>query len=171
MYRWKTTPLVAVNIFAVCCWVFVAILSSRFHLRMPKHIDSYSKRMSQKCYQFFINEKLKKLIYFFICILPNYVPHEIIKDFLKNSHFENMTDGFLLSCQNTLRWNTPEKMHFQQWHFFIFTSISPLIVIVVCIISKWFLLLFFRTIIYPKDNFCFHESIFQWQTKHISHRS
>ena len=114
---------------------------------------------------------MKKWIYFFICILPNYVPHEIIKDFLKNSHFENMTDGFLLSCQNTLRWNTPEKMHFQQWHFFIFTSISPLIVIVVCIISKWFLLLFFRTIIYPKDNFCFHESIFQWQTKHISHQS
>ena len=23
-------------------------------------LDSYSKRMSQKCYQFFINEKLKK---------------------------------------------------------------------------------------------------------------
>ena len=37
--------------------------------------------MSQKCYQYFINEKLKKLINFFPCILPNYVPHEITKEF------------------------------------------------------------------------------------------
>ena len=67
-------------------------------------LDSYSKRMSQKCYQFFINEKLKRLIYFFTCILPNYVPHEIIKEFWKISHFENITDGFLLRYQNSLWW-------------------------------------------------------------------
>ena len=67
-------------------------------------LDSDWKRMSQKCYQFFINEKLKKLSHFFTSILPNYVPHEITKEFWKNSHFENMTAGFLLSCQNTLRW-------------------------------------------------------------------
>ena len=29
----------------------------------------------------FMNEKLKKIIYFFTCILPNYVPHEITKEF------------------------------------------------------------------------------------------
>ena len=67
-------------------------------------IDSYLKRMSQKCLQFFINEKLKKFIYFFTCILPKYVPYEITKEFWKISHFENMTAGFLLRGQNSLRW-------------------------------------------------------------------
>ena len=80
-------------------------------------LDSDSKRIRQKFYQFFINEKVKKILYFFICILPNYVPHEITKEFWKNSHFEKMTAGFILRCQNWLRWNTPEKMHFQHWNF------------------------------------------------------
>ena len=31
--------------------------------------------------------------------------------------------------------------------------------------------LHFETTTYTKDNFCFHESIFQWQIKHISHQS
>ena len=44
-------------------------------------IDSDSKRIRQKLDQFFINEKFKKIIYFLICILPNYVPHEITKEF------------------------------------------------------------------------------------------
>ena len=61
-------------------------------------IDSYSKWIRQKSYQFF---KLKNM-FFFICILTNYVPHEITKEFWKNSHFENMTAGFLLRCQNSL---------------------------------------------------------------------
>ena len=30
--------------------------------------------------------------------------HDISKDFLKNSHFENMTAGFLLRCKNSLWW-------------------------------------------------------------------
>ena len=68
----------------------------RWHLdSMDLNLDSYSKRMSQKCYQFFINEKLKKISHFFNSILPNYVPHEITKEFGKNSHFENMPAGFL----------------------------------------------------------------------------
>ena len=60
--------------------------------------------MSQKCYQFFIYLKLKKLIHFFTCILPNSVSYEIIKKFWKINHFENMTPGFLRRCQNSLRW-------------------------------------------------------------------
>ena len=52
---------------------------------------------------------------FFTCILPNYVTHESQKEFWKNSHFENMRAGFLLSCQNWLRQNTPKIMHFQAW--------------------------------------------------------
>ena len=58
--------------------------------------------MSQKCYQFFFNERLKKISHFFTSILPNYVPHEITKEFWKNNHFENMTAGFLLRYQNLL---------------------------------------------------------------------
>jgi hypothetical protein len=34
------------------------------------------------------------------------------KNFKKKFHFENMTDDFLLSYQNLLRYFTPEMMHF-----------------------------------------------------------
>ena len=37
----------------------------------------------------------KKQFYFLICILPEYVSHENLKEFWKNSHFENMRAGFL----------------------------------------------------------------------------
>ena len=46
-------------------------------------------------------------IYFFTCISPDYVPHESTKELLKNNHFKNMRDLFLLVCQNTLRLITP----------------------------------------------------------------
>ena len=51
--------------------------------------------------------------------------NEITKEFWKNSHFENRRAGFLLRCQNLLQWNTPEKMHFQEWHFFYFHQYCP----------------------------------------------
>ena len=63
----------------------------------------------------FINEKFRKLFYFFTCILPNYLTHESQKDFWKNSHFENTRAGFLLWCQNSLWQNTSKMMHFQAW--------------------------------------------------------
>ena len=50
-----------------------------------------------------INEKFRK--YFFTCIVPDYVPHEILKEFWKNSHFENLRAGLILRCQNSL-WQT-----------------------------------------------------------------
>ena len=53
---------------------------------------------------FFCSEKFQKIFVFFISILPNYVPHEITKEFWKNSHFGNMTAGFLPRCKNSLRW-------------------------------------------------------------------
>ena len=80
-------------------------------------VDSYSKWIRKKFINFFINEKFKQLFYFLTGILPNYVPHEIFKEFWKNTHFENMTAGFLLRCQNSLRWNTPKQRHFQEWNF------------------------------------------------------
>ena len=32
------------------------------------------------------------------------VSHESLKELWKNSHFENLRTGFLLRCQNSLRW-------------------------------------------------------------------
>ena len=49
------------------------------------------------------------------CISPDYMGNYIIKVFLKNSHFENMRDGFLQRCQYLFRYFTPEMMHFQAW--------------------------------------------------------
>ena len=63
--------------------------------------------------------------YFFTCILPDYVAHESLKEFWKNIYFENMRAGFHLRCQNSLRFVTPEMMHFQPWKK-IFSSWSNL---------------------------------------------
>jgi hypothetical protein len=48
-----------------------------------------------------------------LIFLPHYVSHEILKEFWKNSHFENMRADFLRRCQNSLRQTSPEMMHFQ----------------------------------------------------------
>ena len=45
--------------------------------------------------------------------LPDYVSHEIFKEFRKNSHFENIRADFLRRCQNSPRQTSPEMMHFQ----------------------------------------------------------
>ena len=51
----------------------------------------------------FSNKKLRNCVYSFTCMLPNHMGNNIFKDFLKNSLFENMTAGFLLTCQKSLR--------------------------------------------------------------------
>ena len=66
-------------------------------------LDSDSKRIRQKFYQFFINVKFKKIFNLFICMLPDYMAHDITKEFWKNRHFENITASFPLRCQNLLR--------------------------------------------------------------------
>ena len=50
-------------------------------------IDSDLKCIRQKFYKFFI-KKVKKNNLFFTCILINYVPHEITKEFWKGSHLK-----------------------------------------------------------------------------------
>ena len=50
--------------------------------------------------------------YFFVCILPDYLSHESSKEFWKKRHFENMGAGFLRRCQNSLRQNSHEIIHF-----------------------------------------------------------
>ena len=58
-------------------------------------------------------KNLVKHFIFFTCILPDYVSQESLKEFGKNSHFENMRADFLMRCQNLLRQTSPEMMHFQ----------------------------------------------------------
>ena len=41
------------------------------------------------------NKKFKNRFYFFTCILPKYLAHDMTKEFWKNSYFENMRAGFL----------------------------------------------------------------------------
>ena len=52
---------------------------------------------STKIYVFknVVSEKFTKHFYIFTCILPDFVSHESLKEFWKNSHFENMRAGFL----------------------------------------------------------------------------
>ena len=60
-----------------------------------------------------ISEIFRKQLYFFTCILPDYVVHESPKEFWKNNHFENMRASFLRRCQNSLWQTSHEMMHFQ----------------------------------------------------------
>ena len=69
--------------------------------------------MSQKQYQESINEKFRYCVYFFTCILPGYMAHDIPKVLLEISDFENTTAGFPLRCQNLLRLIPPKIMDFQ----------------------------------------------------------
>ena len=41
---------------------------------------------------------------FFTCFLPDYMAHDIRKEFWKNVHFENMPAVFLLRCPWELSW-------------------------------------------------------------------
>ena len=52
---------------------------------------------------FFLIKSSEIAFIFFTCILPNYMANNIPKEFLKNNLFENMTAGFLLTCQKSLR--------------------------------------------------------------------
>ena len=72
---------------------------------------------------YFLFSKFQEMLYSFNYILPDYLAHEITKEFLKISPFTNMTASFLLRCQNLLRYFTPEMMHFQAWKKLSFTNI------------------------------------------------
>ena len=67
--------------------------------------------------------KVLKHVLIFTCILPDYVAQDITKDFWKNIHFENTTAGFLLRCQNSLRYDISLICHWnidslkQDWSF------------------------------------------------------
>ena len=69
-----------------------------------------------------MSEKFRNWVYFLTCILPDYMAHDIPKEFWKNIHFEKMTAGFLVRCQNLLRQCPPKMMHFQAWKYMILTN-------------------------------------------------
>ena len=79
------------------------------------YLNSDRKWIWQKYLRNFFNEKFRKQFHLFTCILPDYVGHESLKAFWKNSHFENMRADFLRQCQNWLRQTSPRMMHFQEW--------------------------------------------------------
>ena len=90
-------------------------------------------KCSKKCFI------LLPTFYLIICLM---IHESTCKEFWKNSRFENMTAGFLHRCQNRLRRNTPEIIHFQTWQKMIFTNIAPWQLLfslnVVCNVSKWY---------------------------------
>ena len=76
--------------------------------------------------------KVQKLLLFFYLHLTWLLAHDITKEFWKNSHFENMRAVFLLSCQNSLRW---EKSLICHWN-----------------IDSWRQKLSFGCVMVPKNN-------------------
>ena len=79
---------------------------SSFH--SMTYVKTGRLKRSQFSFLFLSSENLKKMFYFFTYILIDYLVHEITKEFWKNNHFENMTAGFLLSCEKSLRQTTLE---------------------------------------------------------------
>ena len=71
------------------------------------------KKTEKSLSRFFLYKKFKKQFYFFTCILPGYVLNESLKEFCKNSNFENMRAGFL--CCVKIHFGKPplEMMHFR----------------------------------------------------------
>ena len=133
-FYWLSINDVMYELFVWSRWTLRVATRGQFFLDDTVYVDSDSKRIRQKFFKLFINEKVKKILYFLICILPNYVPHEITKVFWKNSHFEKMTAGFILRYKNWLRQNTPPKDAFSGMNFLTFTNIDHVIVIV---LTKW----------------------------------
>ena len=108
------------NTVVECKIDFFFLKSSQLNLKnSPCLLKTDQHKRSQFTFLFSIKWKFQKMFYSFTCILPGYVAHEITKEFWKNSHLKNITASFLLRCQKTLWWNTPETM--------ISFSFSPLL--------------------------------------------
>ena len=67
---------------------------SRFHSKL--RLEMNQTKVSPK----FFNEKFRKQFHLFTCIFPDYMGHESLKAFWKNSHIENMRADILRQCQN-----------------------------------------------------------------------
>ena len=108
-YQWKTQPIYMRYHFFCTMDGFSRILEKRGGGLLCTRLYVLFYRPVREKYdlsklKIFINKKFGKTFYFFTCILLDYVAHDITKEFWKNSHFENMTAGFLLRYQNSLRY-------------------------------------------------------------------
>ena len=93
----------------------------QFHQK--KMIKSVHLKRIPILIQFFVWLKVQKLFFIFLPAFYLIIwPLTSSMNFERNSHFENMTAGFLLRCQNLLRYFTPEMMHFQAWKKMILTN-------------------------------------------------
>ena len=95
-------------------WGLGLVLKLIFHSKLEVY-SLIRKKSDSTILKNFVREKFRKQFYFFTCILTDYLTHESLKVFWKNSDFENMGASFLRRCQNTLWQNSPEMMHFQAW--------------------------------------------------------
>ena len=92
----------------------VSLACKRCKLQV-RYLKSGDLKSTQNWIWFLFSKKFKNRVHFFTCILPDYVAHDISKEFLENSHFKDTTAGFLLRCQNLFRLIPPKMMHFQAW--------------------------------------------------------
>ena len=90
---------------------------SKYHLNKDWGIEN-----NTNLNPFFHLIKSSEIVFIFYCILPDWMAQSIPKEFWKNSHFENMTAGFLRRCKNLLRWIAPKMMNFQPWKKLILTN-------------------------------------------------
>ena len=97
------------NMFETTTWLFSKNMFWNSNLLPTSQIECFPlKLLTWKIYKFefnfLFNKKFRNCFHFFTCILPDYVGPTSSKNFEKISIFENMTAGFLLRCQNSLRW-------------------------------------------------------------------
>ena len=135
-------------------------------------IDSYSKRIRQNLSIFTLMKSLKIMqiqhrLHLVRAITNGGAMLVKIKKkiLLKMHHFSGISEVFQVSF-DTSEGNQLSYV-FSRMNFLIFTNIAPLIVIALtkcslCWIQMIFCL-YFETITYTKDNFCFHE--FRFVTK------
>ena len=108
---------------AVISHILIKVCSKQFSVNYC--IDSCVKDMTQVNWNILLIKSSKNVLFFLPAFYPNSLLMISPKNLEKNSHFENMTAGFLLSCQNSLRQTTPEIKYFQGWQN-RFSPILPL---------------------------------------------
>ena len=91
------------------------IRKSKFKRKLHGTVCIYFLNLVQKdtkINQVFCLIKSSEIIFIFLPeFLPDYMAHDITKQFWKNIHFENMTAGFLLRYENLLWYFTPEMRY------------------------------------------------------------
>ena len=114
--------ILPLGILTLASFLYVSI---RYHLRIFQQLSYQTLgwlngivlciKKQKKVSSNFLLIKSSRNNFIFYLYLSGYVFNESSKEFWKNSNFEKMRAGFLWRCQNSLRQNSPEIMHFQAW--------------------------------------------------------